>query len=453
MGSVLRAVVEGKLALWEEHVPLVEFAYNRVIHSTIGMAPFEVVYGFNPLTPNLFRSHSSFSRCCVKLRWDSENWLSLNPQIDPRSVKVLSIQITLRSVPDLQFIKISDFVAKCPNCQQVKVEHHEPGGMTQEIDIPTCKWEVINMDFITGLPRTRRQHDSIWVIVDRVTKSSHFLEVKTTYSTEDYAKLYINEIVRLRGVPLSIISDRGPKFTCHFWKSFQKGLGTQVNLSTSFHPQTNGYQVPVTPLILGRDKLGIRAGRIPRGPQAVPSRVLFMGVLCTTLIIKRLQGYTRSGYGRSRDRYGSKGSPRRCSTPSLTSPLVPEEAMDIGPPIPIVSPPEISGEQGMREAVQLLTKMDKNVIAYASRQLKVHEKNYPTHDLELAEVVFAFKIWWHYLYGLKCEMFTDHCSLQHVFTQKDLNMRQRRWIELLKDYDVTIQYHPGKANVVADTLI
>ena len=108
--------------------------------------------------------------------------------------------------------------------------------MTQEIDIPTWKWEVINMDLIIGLPRTRRQHDSIWVIVDRVTKSSHFLAVKTTDSAEDYTKLYINEIVRLHGVPLSIISDRGPQFTSHFWKSFQKGLGTQVNLSTTFHP-------------------------------------------------------------------------------------------------------------------------------------------------------------------------------------------------------------------------
>ncbi|WMV33096.1 hypothetical protein MTR67_026481 [Solanum verrucosum] len=81
--------------------------------------------------------------------------------------------------------------------------------------------------------------------------------------------------------------------------------------------------------------------------------------------------------------------------------------------------------------------------------LNVHERNYPTHDLELAAVVFALKIWRHYLYCVKCEVFTDHRSLQHVFTQNDLNLRKRRWMELLKDYDVTIQYHPGKANVVA----
>ena len=82
--------------------------------------------------------------------------------------------------------------------------------MTQEIDISTWKWDVINMDFITRLPRTRRYYDSIWVIVDRMTKSSRFLAVKTTNSTEDYAQLYINEIVRLHGDPLSIISDGGP---------------------------------------------------------------------------------------------------------------------------------------------------------------------------------------------------------------------------------------------------
>ena len=110
---------------------------------------------------------------------------------------------------------IEEFVSKCPNCQQAKVEHQKPGGMTQEIDIPTWKWDVINMDFITGLPRTRRQHDSIWVIVDRMTKSSRFLAVKTTYSAEDYAKLYLTGIVRFHGVLLSIILDIGLQFTSH----------------------------------------------------------------------------------------------------------------------------------------------------------------------------------------------------------------------------------------------
>nr|GFA59858.1 retrovirus-related Pol polyprotein from transposon 17.6 [Tanacetum cinerariifolium] len=99
----------------------------------------------------------------------------------------------------------------------------------------------------------------------------------------------------------------------------------------------------------------------------------------------------------------------------------------------------------------VLMQRDK-VISYASRQLKIHEKNYTTHDLELGAVVFALKIWRYYLYGTKCMVFNDHKSLQHILNQKDLNMRQRHWLELLSDYDYEIRYHPGKANVVADAL-
>ncbi|WMV37365.1 hypothetical protein MTR67_030750 [Solanum verrucosum] len=91
-------------------------------------------------------------------------------------------------------------------------------------------------------------------------------------------------------------------------------------------------------------------------------------------------------------------------------------------------------------------------IAYASRKLKVHEKNYPNHDLELAAVVFSLKIWRHYLYGVHVDVFYDHNSLQYVFTQKYFNLHQRMWLEFLKDYDMSILYHPGKANVMADVL-
>jgi hypothetical protein len=92
------------------------------------------------------------------------------------------------------------------------------------------------------------------------------------------------------------------------------------------------------------------------------------------------------------------------------------------------------------------------VVMYSSRQLKVHEKNYPTHDLVLAAVVHALKTWRHYLYGHKCDVYTDHKSLKYIFTQSELNMRQRRWLELIKDYELEIHYHPDKANVVADAL-
>ena len=91
-------------------------------------------------------------------------------------------------------------------------------------------------------------------------------------------------------------------------------------------------------------------------------------------------------------------------------------------------------------------------MAIASQQLRKHELNYPTHDLELAAVVHALKIWRHYLIGHKSDIYTDHKSLKYIFTQTDLNMRQRRWLELIKDYDLEVHYHPGKANVVADAL-
>ena len=95
---------------------------------------------------------------------------------------------------------------------------------------------------------------------------------------------------------------------------------------------------------------------------------------------------------------------------------------------------------------------ESKVVAYASRRLKLHEKNYPTHDLELAAIVFALKIWRHYLYGEKCFIYTDHKSLKHFPSQRELNLRQRRWMELIKDYDCVIDYHPRKANVVANAL-
>ena len=108
---------------------------------------------------------------------------------------------------------IVEYVAKCPNCQQIKVEHLRPDSLTQIIEVSTWKWEAINMDFVVGLPRTRRQHDSIWVTVERLTKSAHFIPVMSTYRAKDYARLYIDDIVRWHGIPLSIISERGAQCT------------------------------------------------------------------------------------------------------------------------------------------------------------------------------------------------------------------------------------------------
>ncbi|XP_050238193.1 uncharacterized protein LOC126687680 [Mercurialis annua] len=135
---------------------------------------------------------------------------------------------------------VAEFVSKCLTCQQVKLEHQRPFGYLQPLPIPEWKWERIAMDFVVGLPRTRQGYDSIWVIVDRLTKSAHFLPIKVSYQASKLAQLYIDRIVSLHGVPVSIVSDRGSVFTSRFWKAMQESLGTRLDFSTAFHPQTDG---------------------------------------------------------------------------------------------------------------------------------------------------------------------------------------------------------------------
>ena len=124
--------------------------------------------------------------------------------------------------------------------QQVKVEYQNPTGLLQPFEVVEWKWEHVTMDFVTHLPQTPQRHDAVWVIVDRLTKSAHFLAMRMTFTLEEFRRLYIQEIVRLHGVPISIVSDRDPRFTAHFWKSFKKALGTRLTMSTTFYPQTDG---------------------------------------------------------------------------------------------------------------------------------------------------------------------------------------------------------------------
>ncbi|KAL0387779.1 UNVERIFIED_CONTAM: Transposon Tf2-11 polyprotein [Sesamum radiatum] len=135
---------------------------------------------------------------------------------------------------------VAEFVAKCMTCQQVKAEHQAPAGKLRPLSIPEWKWKKITMDFVVGLPRTLRKHDAIWVIVDRLTKSAHFLPIRLGDSLDKLAELYVSEIVKLHGVPVSIVSDRDPRFTSRFWGSLQGALGTKLHFSTAFHPQTDG---------------------------------------------------------------------------------------------------------------------------------------------------------------------------------------------------------------------
>jgi len=131
-------------------------------------------------------------------------------------------------------------MSRCGICQQVKIEHQRPAGELQPLPIPEWKWENIAMDFVTGFPKGKGGNDAIWVVVDRLMKSALFLPTKMTDPVDKLARLYVNEVVRLHGVPLSIVSDRDPRFTSRLWSCLQRALGTEVNLSTAFHPQTDG---------------------------------------------------------------------------------------------------------------------------------------------------------------------------------------------------------------------
>nr|GEV25537.1 putative reverse transcriptase domain-containing protein [Tanacetum cinerariifolium] len=216
---------------------------------------------------------------------------------------------------------IATYVSKCLTCARVKAEHQIPSRLLVQPTIPKWKWDNIMMDFITKLPKSPQGFDTIWVIVDRLTKSAYFLPIR-------------------ENVPIDKLA-----------RSFQKALGTDISMSTAYHPETDG-----------------------------------------------------------------------------------------------------QSERTIQTLEDMLCAYREKVIAYASQQLKVHEPNFTTHDLELGSVVLALKILRHYLYGTKCTMFTDHKSLHHILDQKELNIGQRCWLELLSDYDCDIRYYPGKANVEADAL-
>ncbi|GKA09203.1 putative reverse transcriptase domain-containing protein [Tanacetum coccineum] len=141
--------------------------------------------------------------------------------------------------PNMKVV-IATYIIKCLTYAKVKAEHQKPSSLLVQPDAPEWKWEKITMDFITKLPRTKAGFDMIWVIVDRLTKSAHFLPMKETDSIEKLARLYLREAVTRYGIPVSIISDHDSHFTSRVWQSLHKALGTQLDLSTAYHPQTDG---------------------------------------------------------------------------------------------------------------------------------------------------------------------------------------------------------------------
>jgi transposase InsO family protein len=137
-------------------------------------------------------------------------------------------------------IEIARYVERCDTCRRVKAVHMKTARPLQSLPIPTWKWEDISMDFIVGLPKTVKGFDSVWVIIDRLTKITHFLPIKVKYTVATYAELYIARILSLHGVPKTIVSDRGPQFVSKFWEELHKSLGTKLLHNSAYHPQTSG---------------------------------------------------------------------------------------------------------------------------------------------------------------------------------------------------------------------
>nr|GFA49367.1 putative reverse transcriptase domain-containing protein [Tanacetum cinerariifolium] len=135
---------------------------------------------------------------------------------------------------------IATYVSKCLTCLIVKVEHQKPSELLVQPEIHQWKWDNITMDFVTKLPRTQGGNDTIWVVADRLTKSAHFLPMKETDPMDKLARLYLKEVITRHVIPVSIICDHDPRFTSNLWKSFQKAMGTRLDMSTAYHPQTDG---------------------------------------------------------------------------------------------------------------------------------------------------------------------------------------------------------------------
>ena len=130
---------------------------------------------------------------------------------------------------------VTEYVSKYLTCHQVKAEHQVPTRLLNPLPIPQWKWDNITLDFVSGFPLMQQKHDSVWVIVDKLTKSAHFIPVMMNYSMDRLAELYVDKIVRLHGVSLSIVSDRDPRFTSRLWKELELALGTRLYFSTAFH--------------------------------------------------------------------------------------------------------------------------------------------------------------------------------------------------------------------------
>ncbi|GJX73592.1 putative reverse transcriptase domain-containing protein [Tanacetum coccineum] len=423
-----------------------------------------------------------------------------------------------------------------------------PSGLLVQPDIPEWKWEKITMDFITKLPKMAAGFNSIWVIIDRLTKSAHFLPMRETDSTEKLMRLYMKEIVARHGIPVSIISDLDSHFTSRVWQSLHKALGTQLNLSIAYHPQTDGQSERTIQTLedmlracvidfgngsiiylkidlrLSYHQLRVREEDIPKTAfrtryrhyefQVMPfgltnAPAVFMDLMnrvCkpyldkfAIVFIDDILIYSRNEKEHEehlktilellkKEELYSKFS--KCefwiNTVKFLGHVIDSSGIHIDPAkIEAVknwasptTPSEIRQFLGLagyyRRFIEGFPKIAKPMTELTQKNQKFNwgeeqetsfqllkQKLCDAPILALPEVSDDFVVYCDasikglgvvLMQRMKCVVFTDHKSLQHILNKKELNMRQRRWIELLSDYDYEIRYHTGKANIIADAL-
>nr|GEV50124.1 DNA/RNA polymerases superfamily protein [Tanacetum cinerariifolium] len=366
---------------------------------------------------------------------------------------------------------VARFVTKCLTYQQVKIKHQRASGLLQPLDIPTWKWDQIPMDFVTGLPRTFKKNDAIWVVVDRLTKSAYFLPIQQGYSVSKLAEIFQQEIIRLHGTPASIVSDRDPWFTSRFWKGLQNAWGTRLKLVLHFILRQMG-------------RLNNEVGeRVIKGPELV--KVTNEKVAIAKEKLKEARSRQKSYDDRHRralefkpgDRVFLKVSPcrgvQRFGLKGKLSPrfIGPFEILDRVGEVSnhLALPPQLSHVHNMfhvsllrgynyhpYHVVQYPFDKIREDLSFAGEPEAILDRQERVMRKKTIPLVKSFDRLGLFELGLLAlnrsvpVRVKDFSSF--VGGSRELNMRQRRWLELLKDYDANIQYHLEKANVVADAL-
>nr|XP_048321730.1 uncharacterized protein LOC107406968 [Ziziphus jujuba var. spinosa] len=229
---------------WAEDIYTSSYTQNRCFTKSIeGKTPYELWFGEKPYLKNV----KVFGNVCfLHVHSNMRDKLDKKANVDvlvgysevTKGFRVYILET--KKLVVIRDVKIDENAKWDWNKEEVKAEHQRPSSLLKPLMVPEWKWEKISMVFVVGLPKTLKGYNAIWVIVDRLTKFAQFLPIRTTFTMDQYAQLYVNEIVKLHEVLLSIISYHDPRFTSNFWRSLHKAMCTKLNFSTAFHPQTDG---------------------------------------------------------------------------------------------------------------------------------------------------------------------------------------------------------------------